>query len=100
MKIIDLLVKINNDEEVPKKIGYNGEIFTFDNKTYVSEDGEDLFSDVYNWFNDMNIKVAIIEDKEIEKFVFGELEDSAHFEIKTKINQLIDVINDMRDKEC
>lgn len=117
MKIIDLLVRINNDEEIPKKIRYEHEIFTFDNKTYVSEDGEDLFCDSYNWFNDMNIEVEIIEEeKKIEKIIISMDDTSMPYVTNnkyqklsysdvdllfaSKINELIDVINDMRDKEC
>jgi len=29
MKIIDILNKINNDEEVPKKVKFDGDIFTY-----------------------------------------------------------------------
>lgn len=40
MKIIDLLNKISNGEEVPKKIKYAGIIWKYDNaiKDYISED--------------------------------------------------------------
>lgn len=100
MKIIDLLVGINNDEEVPKKIKYADEIFTFNNKTYVSEDGEDLFSDMYNWLNDLNIKVEIIEEqKEKIKELPIKLFHNKQKILANKLNELIDVINDMRDKE-
>ena len=100
MKIIDSLIKIANGEEVPKKIRYADEIFTFDNKTYVSEDGEDLFSDMYNWLNDLSIKVEIIEEqKEKIKELPIKLFHNKQKILANKLNELIDVINDMRDKE-
>jgi plasmid rolling circle replication initiator protein Rep len=105
MKIIDLLNKIAKGEEVPKKIRYADEIFTFDNKTYVNEDGEDLFSDMYNWLNDLSIKLEIIEEqKEITgidmKMYHGYQDSSLIPDIVQTINEIVDLLNDMRDKEC
>lgn len=103
MKIIDLLIKISNGEEVPNKIRVFNTNFNFDGRTntYINEDGEDLFSDMYNWLNALNIKVEIIEEKEIEKIDFRTLntQKEKNRVMKDTINQLIDVINEMRDKE-
>lgn len=102
MKIIELLTLMAKGEKVPKKIKYAGEIFSFNDRTYVSEDGENLFSDMYNWLNDLSIKVEIIEEeKEIEKIkeLPIKLFHNKQKILANKLNELIDVINDMRDKE-
>ena len=70
IKIIDLLNKIANGEEVPKKIkvGNNFYYEYAENIDYRSKEGTYLF-DTYIQINkeDMNMKVEIIEeDKEIE----------------------------------
>lgn len=106
MKIIDLLIKISNGEEVPNKIRVFNTNFNFDGRTntYINEDGEDLFSDMYNWFNALNIKVETIEEKEIKKFHYNNLiwdkqARDLDYMFKDKIDELIDVINEMRDNE-
>ena len=68
MKIIDLLNKIANEEEVPHKIKYNGYTYKkcVGNKTYWTGDkpSNTLRIDTY----DLNEEVEIIEeDKEIEE---------------------------------
>ena len=92
MRVIDLLNKIANGEEVRFKL--DGELYhcykygnLYDEvakkevEWYISED----------WLNE---EVEIIEeDKKIEKFEFGEIEDREHYEIKRKINEIIDYIN-------
>lgn len=67
MKVIDLLVKIANNEEVPKKIKYNKKIYEYsqkDNRYHNVQGGLDLssiFGD-YN-FNYLNDEIEIIEEK-------------------------------------
>lgn len=63
MKLIDLLNKIANKEEVPKIIEYKGEKYRkyYDNYTYWNEDGiesDTLNIDTY----DLNDEVEIIRD--------------------------------------
>lgn len=116
MKIIDLLNKIAKGEEVPKKIKYDNYEWVYIDDEYMSHKlQETLFADYiegnYCVIECLNDEVEVIEEKEIEK-----LEDYFRGEIWTndigqkrldnnfdtfasKINELIDVINDMRDKE-
>ena len=83
MTVIQLLNKIANGEEIPEKIKYELKINTYLHCHYVPEC--------------LNDEVEIIEeDKKIEKFKFGKIEDSEHYEIKRKINEIIDYI--MEDK--
>ena len=119
MKIIDLLNKIANGEEVPKKIGYNkleeteNNVYTYSKKEkdyiYLDEfaENEYFFEQIFNsTIMDLNDEIEVIEEiieeeKEIEKIDFRTLntQKEKNRVMKDTINQLIDVINDMRDKE-
>lgn len=99
MKVIDLLQRIANGEEVPKKIQVYSDIFVFDdsNKVYEHEETRTNLLSIYNG-NILNYEVAIIEDKKIERITnkaflnspFGEL-------VGEKFNEIIDAINEMRE---
>ena len=101
MKVIELLTKIANGEEVPKEIKYDTMNYVFRHYDYKEVHGE-LIDEQSSWlekidFYKLNDEVEIIEeDKKIEKFKFGKIEDSEHYEIKRKINEIIDYI--MEDK--
>ena len=102
MKIIDLLNKIANGEEVPKKIKYKNNILYYDDDytkeypptfNYYDEKGNNSL--IEGWLCQyINDEVEIIEeDKKIEKleeydFTRGEIRDLAD-----KINEIIDKIN-------
>lgn len=108
--VIELLNKIANGEEAPKKIRYDNTIFNliindFGTIYYKNEYGEDLFNS-YNIYKTLNEEVEIIkEDKKIEKI--GEIADidgdiayswsRTEAKLKTKINEIIDKINKMED---
>ena len=73
MKAIDLLNKIANGEEVPKKIKYNKHIYkyeegTYDWSYYIQNNGTikflltDVFNSAYNILDILNIELEIIED--------------------------------------
>ena len=101
IKIIDLLVKDSNGEEMPKKIKFNNVIWEYkdENKDYYSTyTGEPFFNDYSSlgaWImKHLNVEVEIIEeDKPIE-----ELEDY-NYSIKgnrDKINELVKEINKLK----
>ena len=114
IRIIDLLNKIANNEEVPKKIKYNCEIFErvisgMNFNDYVDEDGDYLFQD-YDWLYNINDEIEIIEeDKKIETINnftsnVGAVDDynieeyihklfEQEFILFSKINEIIDYIN-------
>lgn len=96
LRVIDLLNKIANGEEIPKKIKYNNETFT------IREEKDD-YANQNHWFTDrvclldLNKEVEIIEeDKKIEKItdeaflssLFGQM-------LGNKINEIIDKLNSM-----
>lgn len=111
IKVIDLLNKIANDEEVPKKILLNGIVFEYqgDDYLYKDEDKKEhwLFSvsytNKYIWLeNFLKTEAEIIEEpKKIEKCKnyedFLEIDDYIEH-LKNKINELIDEINNLKEK--
>lgn len=111
MKVIDLLNKIANGEEVPKKIKlYNNILVLNENKNnYLYEENDKYWGDeLIHWF-ELNDEVEIIEeDKKIEKIPYHfslnyvksnltneekEGIDNAINGIYDKINEIIDYIN-------
>lgn len=112
MKVIDLLNKIANGEEVPKKIkvgGYYYEFFErikniYDYKQIDIDDGkyfDDYLCDSF-FLDDENVlnwEVEIVEeDKKIEKIEIEQvgdfIEPPSTFELANKINEIIDKINE------
>lgn len=114
IKIIDLLNKISNDEEVPEKIKINNVIYEYRGYMYCTEnanyqDIEDYLFGKWN-FNILNDEVEIIEEpKKIEKITVREKtlgfpsgEWTARNMDKAfaiKINELIDEINNLKGKQ-
>lgn len=108
MKIIELLNKIANGEEVPKQIIYCGVDYYWTNFTYENPEAEEtlFWFDVYSEEH-LNDEIEIIEeDKKIEKIKslnnVGNCQDIIEFEdkqqlnnhiLKDKINEIIDCIN-------
>ena len=109
MKVLDLLVKIANGEEMPKKIKYKNALFEYDNDTQdyykVERTYDYLFRDSFckktNFF--INDEVEIIEeDKKLEhclesdRFLRDE-DEIEHFRIK--IDELIDEVNKLKGEK-
>ena len=112
IRIIDLLNKIANGEEVPVKIRIGALDMYWDGSAYWDEDGESQFcevigSDEYR----LNREVEIIEEeKEIEEIkklkitdrkgetvIEGYLDQNRIDEIfGEKINELIDAVNELK----
>ena len=101
MKIIDLLVKIANKEELPKIVKYDDYLLTYD------EDTQDYYNEpscTYSLLNDIHYKlndeVKIIEDEpkennKIEKIDISKFPKRNNSLRKTalKLNEIIDMIN-------
>ena len=93
IKIIDLLNKIANDEEVPHFIVEGQEY-------YLGADGylKNSFGDEVEWLiykEWLNKEVKIIEEKEIEK-VSVKTNNHNVRKVANKINELIDTINELK----
>lgn len=103
MKKIDLLNKIVNGEELPKKIRYKGEYWYLTQKyanilPYYSNgyDKENLFTgEEDEYFSEsLNFEVEIIEeDKTIENIKVKSTFTRNQKKIARKINEIIDFIN-------
>lgn len=109
MKVIELLNKIAKGEEVPKKFTYGGYLWEYDIKNkmwfyYFGEGKNHRFDRLFYLNMLLNDEVEVIEEKRIDSIEHYELEeldgwrDVALF-YQYKFNELIDAINDMRDKE-
>ena len=115
IKIIDLLNKIANDEEVPEKIMYDTYLYTCDKitRTYYDEEDRTLWQS-YN-FKILTDEVEIIEEqKKIEKISWREKESLAGEltanekqnilarrteKLKSSLNELIDEINNLKEND-
>lgn len=119
IRIIDLLNKIANGEEVPEKIELlsNNEIFNYDDEIgdYNGENGDYLFGEVIT--NIMNLQVflndeveIIKEDKKIEKISINDngtigfpngqwAARNMDKAFAIKINKLIDKVNNMENNK-
>ena len=104
MKVINLLNRIANEEEVPKKIQVYNDIFVLDeeNKLYEHENTRTNLLSIYNG-NILNYEAAIIEeDKKIKKLPPSFYENACltkqDRDVANKINEIIDKINSMEVK--
>lgn len=113
VKIIDLLNKIANDEEVPEKIKINNVIYEYRGYMYCTEKAnyqniEDYLFGKWN-FNILNDEVEIIEEpKKIEKIPlpsfdeFKRMSAEERYVITAKeydlLDELIDEINNLKEK--
>lgn len=112
MKIIDLLIKINNKEEIPKKIKYEDTIFEYnkDIKDYITEFDNGYYKETllykitnkHTYFieNLLRGEVEIIEEnKEIEELHIldkGESNDALYeycSKLSKKQNELVREVN-------
>lgn len=105
IKIIDLLVKMANNEEVPQKIKYNNKIWKLEkqNGDYKNEDTY-LFEHLFKYFNTksfINNKAEIIEEnKKIEhckSYEDFDCMDEIIEHLRERIDILIDEINKMKE---
>ena len=117
IKIIDLLVKIANGEEVPKKIKYEKDTYIhIDNYCYYCEDTNLILSDrIFAEYSKLNDEVEIIEEtNKIEKIKsngdefysdyigtwISKNKTDAYCEfLMNKINELIDEINNLKESD-
>ena len=124
MKVIDLLVKIANGKEVPKKIKYKNEVreYVYDDRDYVNSNSSEFYL-FYNimkegkgsdFANALNDEVEIIEDtpkenKKIEKIKdyrifktmgldckYNERKEPKNYSLEEK--EIVDKINEIIDK--
>lgn len=106
MKVIDLLVKIANREEVPKRIlVFEDEIWEYNKDYNCYQRPYGSYSNIWDDknFNILNEEIEILEeisieeDKKIDKLylekAYPECEDTRFEEVQEKINEIIEAIN-------
>lgn len=106
MKVIELLNKKANKEEVPNRIKYQNKIYHYRGDDYSTFDEDWLFSENYTnktaWLYEfLNDEVEIIEeDKKIEKIDIGKMLQTKKWKRDKKtyqtINKLIDEVNKLK----
>ena len=105
MKVIDLLNKIANGEEVPKRIKYKGKCWhlkqNYTNTLPYYSNGynnDNLFTgeEEFYFSQSLNDEIELIEDKKIEKI---KMQGFSLFDVADKVNEIIDKINAGVDKE-
>lgn len=107
MKVIDLLNKIANNEELPKKIKDGAFELTLDRDgKHYSGQTTTVLNDVFG-MNSLNDEIEIIENKpkKIEKipvtYQYGYSQESINEYLRFSINEIIDKVNllEKSDKE-
>lgn len=103
MKVIDLLNKIANGEEVPKKIKIKDEIWIYDEIDYRASDDRGYLFEVHTRTNcqDLNEEIEILEEPKGIPEKLEILPDSEHYSNKVlygKINEIIDTLEMLNDK--
>ena len=114
MKVIDLLNKKANGEELPSEINCYNQTFYLSDGIYIAENQAEKYFEDYFDFSSLDYEVEIIEDtpkedKKIEKLDLEELNDLLRADLsydnlfhkthkmlvktKSKINEIIDKIN-------
>lgn len=101
IKIIELYNLIANEEKIPKKIKYRGEVYHHNvfKTHYYRDDNGSLLSYV-----NLNDEAEILEDntEEIEEldkdgtFEFNKIQHQAIIDIQNKINELVKAVNAIR----
>ena len=102
IKVIDLLNKIANGEEVPREIEYQDKIFVkLEDNDYTTDDGVPLVHLLNYNLSNLNDEVEILEDntEEIEELLTIEDYECDKTDIRLnrdKINELVKAINSIR----
>ena len=104
MKVIDLLNKIANDEEVPKKIKYLNREYEYNEfqEDYFNNEVMNGVLDEIRLFRQLNEEVEIIEeDKDIEELDISNLLQTKKWKRDknawNKINELIKEVNKLKN---
>lgn len=100
MKVIDLLKKIENGENIPKKIKVYQEVFEWDilEHYYKRSNGDDLLElcTIFNTGELLSMEVELIEDK-IDIDSIKNLEGTVeYYTERNTINQLIQAVKQLK----
>jgi len=100
MKIIDLLNKLANGEDVPKIFMYDKLVFQLDGNRYRDGEGDYLTDSIAYDFSNLNDEIQVIErlyyqqvhDNTIEPLVLQNF-TSNQKKIARKVNEIIKILN-------
>ncbi len=100
MKVIDLLNKIANGEEVPKKIKYDDEEFVFTGYNSASKNYNNELEDLFEVLDGsmLNDEVEIIEEKKIPQKLNKQHFHKKQRQLANKINEIIDYLDYLKSK--
>ena len=112
MKVIDLLKKIENGENIPKKIKVYQEVFEWDilEHYYKRSNGDDLLElcTIFNTGELLSMEVELIEDEididnieELDKngtFINRKVNEQKIIDIQNKINELVQAVKQLNKK--
>ncbi len=100
MKVIDLLNKIANGEEVPKKIKYDDEEFVFTGYNSASKNYNNELEDLFEVLDGsmLNDEVEIIEEKKIPEKLNKQHFHKKQRQLANKINEIIDYLDYLKSK--
>ena len=107
IKIIDLFNKIANNEKLPKKIRYFGEIYEYSEEMkFYYQNGFSMYRDFFTEGNYLNDEIEIIEEeKEIEKIgkIYDGFTDSYYDtcleKVIKKVDELVDEVNKLKKEK-
>lgn len=124
IKLVGLIVKLANKEELPKKIKFHNQFWELENLTLLCKDYRNLngknylFNDKWYLTNNLNDEVEIIEEKQnIKKLSWQQVGyqtcegderkirdvvldfNKQIDQIGKKLNELIDIVNDLNGDE-
>ena len=101
MKVIDILNKINNNEEIPEKIKFDNTIFEYDKSQKEYNHKKDngyyetlLYRVMTTHFIDVLLRAeveVIEENKEIKELTDDDIYDFNH--VALKVNELVKAVN-------
>jgi hypothetical protein len=106
MKVIDLLNKIANGNDMPLSFKYEDIIWVLKGERYYQEKNDDI--ELEEWFEkclfiSLNDEIEIIEkEKDIEKInnaYYHENQDRINEIFKIKINELIDIVKELKNEK-
>lgn len=111
IKIIELMQKCANKENIPERIVYKNTVFTLnDCKNYYNEEKDERLLDyIIPTFSNLNDEVEILEDnteeiEELEEWITrrdGEVtqQEGKRLEMCYKINELVRAVNKLRKEK-
>lgn len=93
MKVIDLLNKVANQEEVPDYIEYEGILYKWTGLNYYNEQNDE-YLDNHICLEDLEYPVEfVVKNKKIKKLNELNNESDESKRLRNKINEIIDYIN-------